>query len=274
MSKINTATAFSQTLFSSVAGECRAVVEATEAGVIAGLDFIQPEKLLSSDSGQEAHAGHWNIKVQDGQWVEAGEPLIEVIGSATELGITEDYIMGPLGFASGIATRAKVFQDACPEGLTISCGGWKKLPSPLKPLLRAGLVSVGILPRLVDGDFVYLSKNAVLLLGGVGEAIAAGVAMQHGPVAVQVKNVAEAEFAVEAGAGVIMVDTGALEDLAAVHERLSSLGCRDEVTLAFGGGARLEDLQVIRDLGGQAVDVGRDILNAPLFDLRMRVIPE
>ena len=47
------------------------------------------------------------------------------------------------------------------------------------------------------GDFVYLSKNAVTLLGDVGSAIDAGRELNRGPVAVQVKNVKEAEFAVD-----------------------------------------------------------------------------
>lgn len=44
------------------------------------------------------------------------------------------------------------------------------------------------------------------------------------------------------------------------------------IRLAFGGGVRLQDLTDIQAAGAEAVDVGRDILNAPLLDLRMRII--
>jgi nicotinate-nucleotide pyrophosphorylase (carboxylating) len=68
-----------------------------------------------------------------------------------------------------------------------------------------------------------------------------------------------------------MVDTGNIADLSAVHDALSQRGMRDEVRLAFGGGAGLDDLVPVATAGADAVDVGRAILDAPLLDLRMRV---
>ena len=252
-------------LLSGVRGVHRAVVKTTEAGIVAGLGLLDP-------SLAPAPVGQWNIKVREGAAVAAGDVLIEVIGTAAEIGVAEDYVVGPLGFASGIATRAKTFVDACPSGLRIACGGWKKLPSALKPVLRAGLAAVGVLPRLVEGDFIYVNKNAVRLLGSVAAAIAAGRALNHGPVAIQVKNIEEAEFAVHAGAGVIMVDTGRLDDLVLIHRELSRLQLRGQVILAFGGGVRLDDLKPAFEAGAQTVDVGRAILDTPLLDLRLEVV--
>lgn len=243
----------------------RAIVEACEDGIIAGTGFVDPSDSLGPN-------GSWKLLVAEGDAVSAGQPLIELIGEAAHLGVAEDYVLGPLGFASGIATRAKTFREAAPAGLSIACGGWKKLPLALKPLLRAGLAVSGILPRLVDGDFVYVGKNAVIMLGGVDAAIKAGVAVGHGPVAVQVKSVEEAVSCVRTGAGIIMVDTADLADLADVHAELTRLGLRQKVQLAFGGGVRLQDLRQAAEAGADAVDVGRAILDAPLLDLRLRVV--
>ena len=251
-------------LLGGAAGRFRAVVEACEPGIIAGTGFVDPAASLGE-------SGSWRLLVAEGGSVAAGQPLIELIGEAARLGIAEDHVLGPLGFASGIATRAKTFRDAAPAGLSIACGGWKKLPLALKPLLRAGLAVSGILPRLVEGDFVYVGKNAVIMLGGVNQAIAAGRAAGHGPVAVQVKSVDEAVSAVRAGAGIIMVDTAQIADLAQVHAALPRLGLRQSVRLAFGGGVGLQDLVPAAAAGADAVDVGRAILDAPLLDLRMRV---
>jgi nicotinate-nucleotide pyrophosphorylase (carboxylating) len=253
-----------QRLFADVSGQYRALVETTEAGVIAGLGFVAP-------SSAPASAGQWRLLVEEGTPVAAGTALVEVVGAAHELGVAEDYVLGPLGFASGIATRASAFRAAAPAGLSLACGGWKKLPAALKPLLRAGLAAAGLLPRLVDGDFVYMSKNAVTLLGGVEPAIRAGIAVDHGPVAVQVKSVEEAMFAYRAGGRIIMVDTGVIADLAAVNAALLEMGHRDAVHLAFGGGVRLEDLTAVRAAGADAADIGRAILDAPLLDLRMTI---
>jgi len=84
--------------------------------------------------------------------------------------------------------------------------------------------------------------------------------------------VAEALVAAEGGAGVIMVDTGRLDDLADVHRALTETGLRNRIRLAFGGGVTLDQLADAHSAGAQAVDVGRAILDAPLLDLRMRVI--
>jgi len=247
------------------AGRFRAVIEATEPGLIAGTAFVDPADTLGPE-------GEWRLLVAEGAAVEAGQPIAELIGPAARLGIAEDYVMGPLGFASGIATRAAQFRSAAPASLSISCGGWKKLPAALKPLLRAGLAVAGVLPRLVEGEFVYVAKNAVIMLGGVARAIRAGISVGHGPVAIQVKTVAEALDAVGHGARVVMVDTGNIADLAAVHGALSQRGMREAVLLAFGGGAGIDDLAPAASAGADAIDVGRAILGAPLLDLRMRVL--
>jgi nicotinate-nucleotide pyrophosphorylase (carboxylating) len=252
-------------LLAGVSGLHAAVVRTTQPGMIAGLGFVDPAQAPGP-------VGTWKIVVREGERVEAGHTLIELRGTAAELAVAEDYVLGSIGFASGIATRADRFRQAAPAGMSVSCGGWKKLPAALKPLLRAGLAATGVLPRLVEGDFVYVNKNAVRLLGGVAPAIEAGVRMNHGPVAVQVCSADEALAAVAAGAGVIMVDTARLEDLAATHHALTKAVVRDRVTLAFGGGVRLEDLVPAHRAGADAVDVGRAILDAPLLDLRLEVL--
>lgn len=253
-------------LFRGVTGDRRAVVEATEPGVIAGTAFLDPARA-------PAAAGRWELSVREGESVEPGQVILAVSGGAAELGVAEDYILGSLGFASGIAARARTVRKAAPAGLSVACGGWKKLPPALKPLLRAGLSVAGVLPRLVDEDFVYVGKNAVTLLGGVDRAIEAGLAVGHGRVAIQVRDVDEALHAVRRGAGVIMVDTGDIRDLRDVHAALTTRGLRERVYLAFAGGVRIEDLAAVSAAGANAVDMGRAILDAPILDLRLRVLP-
>ena len=252
-------------LFRDVAGTHAAIVEATEPSILAGTAFLDPARAPST-------AGLWTLLAKEGAAIEPGQPLIRVEGTAAELGVAEDYILGSLGFASGIAARARAIRDVAPPDLSIACGGWKKLPAALKPLLRAGLAVAGVLPRLVEGDFVYLGKNSVTLLGGVDKAIAAGISVGHGPVAIQVRNLAEALYAVGLGARIIMVDTGDLADLKDVVQALTERGLRQGVRLAFAGGVRVAELSAVHAAGADAVDMGRAILDAPLLDLRMRVV--
>jgi nicotinate-nucleotide pyrophosphorylase (carboxylating) len=251
-------------LLEDVPGTHRALVLAAEAGVIAG-------SALLDEHACPDPAGTWRLLRDEGERIGAGEPLVEVIGSAWELAVAEDHVLGTLGLGGGLARRAIELRELAPAGLRIACGGWKKLPATLKPLLRAALDVAGITHRLVDGDFVYVDKNVVRLLGGVAPAVHAGCALDHGPVAVQVVDVDEALAAVGAGGGVVMVDTGAIADLAEIDAALRSAGVRDRVQLAFAGGVTAADLVPARAAGADIVDIGRAVLDAPLWDLRVEV---
>jgi nicotinate-nucleotide pyrophosphorylase (carboxylating) len=211
-------------LLAGVPGVHRAILSATEPGLVAGLDLLD-------QTAAPAPTGRWCVLRREGDRVDPGEPILEITGTATEIGVAEDYVLGPLGFAGGVASRARQLRDACPPGLSLACGGWKKLPAAMKPLLRAGLAVAGVTPRLVDGEFVYVPKNTVLLFGGIAEAVHAGLRLDHGPVAVQVTDVDQALLAVRTGAGIVMVDTGTLDVLAAVDAVLRTEGVRERALI-------------------------------------------
>jgi len=241
-----------------------ASVVVTEPGVVAGL----AEALEQLPEGL-APLVDWQVR--DGDPVTSGQVIGTARGSAIELNRIEDHLLGVVGVASGIATRARAIASSNPD-LRIVCGAWKKLPSAMKPALRAGLDAAGVGHRLLAEEFVYIDKNAVVLLGGVGAAVRAGHEVGNGAVAVQLKQADECDAAVSAGAAVLMIDTGRVEDLRKVRDRLRTLG-RDDVQLAFGGGVRTEDLGAVANAGATIVDIGRQILDAPLLDLRFDVLP-
>jgi len=253
-------------ILADVHGVHRAVVSPTEAGVVAGVEALRQ----LTGTGQ---VGRCSLLCADGQTVTAGTRIAEIVGTATQLASAEDVVLGPLGFAGGIARRCRDIMAGSPDGLRVVCGGWKKLPHALKPLLRDGLAAGGVAPRLVDGEFVYIDKNVVTLCGGVRAAVAAASRLNHGPVAVQVSTPEAAIAAVLAGAGVVMDDTGALDSLQAIDTALRDTGFRDDVMLAFAGGVGVGDLEQVRRNGADIVDLGRAILDAPLWDLHMVVEP-
>ena len=252
-------------LVSSLPGRHRALVVAAEPGVVAGIALVAATDLPEP-------AGNWTHLRADGDLVSAGEPLVEVTGSAWEIAVAGDHVLGVLGVAGGLAQRAIELRDAAPAGLDIACGAWKKWPAAMKPVLRAALDVAGVTHRLVDGEFVYIDKNIVRLLGGVEPAVRRGIELGHGPVAVQVDGVPEALAAVTAGCGIVMVDTGSLADLAEVNDALRRQGDRDSVRLAFGGGVTAATLHAAHLAGADIVDIGRSILDAPLWDLRLEVV--
>jgi nicotinate-nucleotide pyrophosphorylase (carboxylating) len=249
-------------LVANLRGRYRAIVSPTEPGLVAGTGLIVPPP--GDPSGQ------WEIVAVEGESADPGQPLVFVEGTAWEISVAEDHVLGVLGFAGGIARRGAEIKAAAPPELRVVCGGWKKLPAALKPVLRAGLDVAGLSHRLLDGDFVYVGKNQVAMLGGVGAAVAAALRLRNGPVSVQVTDVAQALAAVDAGAAVVMVDTGRLADLDGVATALRAREC--DVLVAYAGGVNATQLRRIANLGTDIVDIGRAVLNAPLWDLHLEVV--
>ncbi|SIS94303.1 beta/alpha barrel domain-containing protein [Alicyclobacillus vulcanalis] len=255
-------------LFSSLRDRMfRATITATRAGLVAGME----EALQQAQSaGVEAVA-----EVRDGQWVAPGDVLLTMRGGPKAMAVAEDYVLGPLMMASGWATRAAELRRIAGRTRVV-CGGWKKIPHSVKPLLHRALVSADVGLRIVDEPFVYIDKNYVRMFGGIREALAAAAVFSDRVKVIQVRGERtsirdEAAEALEHGADVIMVDTGSLEDLAAVCETARSyapMGAR----VAFAGGVTSEVIMVVTTrFDVYAVDVGSAILDAPLLDLRFDI---
>jgi nicotinate-nucleotide pyrophosphorylase (carboxylating) len=251
-------------LLAGATGTHRARVVAAEPGVAAGI-----ETAVTRDWPEPV--GALRALVDDGAPLATDTPLLEATGTAATLAIAEDWILGDLGVACGVATNARRIRDAAPAALRIVCGGWKKLPAAMKGAVRDGLAAAGIDPRLLPGPFLYVDKNVAALLGGIAPAVAAGRALDVGPVSMQVADAHEAAAAADAGAGVVMVDTGRLDDLTAADAALRAAGRRGDVQLAFAGGVGADDLDAVAAAGAEIVDVGRAILGRPLLDLRFVV---
>ncbi|MGV0643945.1 hypothetical protein ABQE44_11100 [Mycolicibacterium sp. XJ2546] len=249
-------------LVAGLGGRYRAVVSPTEPGIVAGTALIAPP---AADP-----AGAWDIVAVEGQRVQPGQPVLSIEGNAREVSVAEDHAMGVLGFAGGVARRGVQIKTQAPDGLRVVCGAWKKLPMQLKPALRAGLDVAGLSHRLLDGNFVYVGKNQAAMLGGVPHAVTAALGLGNGPVSIQVVDVDEALQAVDAGADVVMVDTGRLADLESVGSALRSRGA--DVLLAYAGGVNAFQLTRIAECGADIVDIGRAVLDAPLWDLHMEVL--
>ncbi len=191
--------------------------------------------------------------------------------------MAEDVLIGLLAKPSGIATRAREFVARANGRPKVVSGGWKKMPGAMKEMIRKAVSSGGGQPRIVPGPFAYLDKNYIELLGGIRESLAAVAHRDDLAKVVQVKGryadvAAEARDAAEHGADVVFVDTGRAEDVARVAELLVRLGLRTKVQLAFGGGVGLEDVEALKALDVDILDVGRQIVDAPLLDMRLEIV--
>jgi len=193
--------------------------------------------------------------------------------------VGEDILIGIIAKASGVATAARKAVNVARGKTRVVCGAWKKMPIEIKDLLREAILIGGVGIRLVDKPFIYIDKNYVRMFGGIRQALEAVKYLYDRVKAVQVRGefkdiTEEALEALRYGADIIMVDTGNIKDLERVCKTLEKAGLRNNVQIAFGGNVKIEQVPEIAEKGADIVDIGKEIIDAPLLDLKLDVLRE
>lgn len=254
-------------LFAGISGAIvRADVVAQEPGIIVGV-----EDAAKATVEVGACVRH---QVDEAERVDRGQTVLSIEGSALSIALADERVVGIMAKPSGIATAAASFVERAAGSVRVVSGAWKKLPFSQKSMVRSAVAAGGVEPRIADWPFVYLDKNFVSMLGGVAgtlSAVAAQPELMSYRRIIQVTTADDALAAARAGAQTVFVDTGRLADLSSVSDALRSAGLRSGVELAFGGGLSIEDVDVIRGMDVDVIDVGRAIVDAPLLDLNLRV---
>ncbi|MCR4441984.1 MAG: quinolinate phosphoribosyl transferase [Peptococcaceae bacterium] len=218
-----------------------------------------------------------HLQVDDGTPVEKGQVILSFAGNPKTIALAEDLVMGCIAKPSGIATASRKAVELARGKVKIVCGAWKKMPVEMKHLVRQAIVTGGAASRIVEGPFLYLDKNYVRIFGGVAKALeAVGGFFDHVKV-VQLRGeaeeiVSETEAALRGGAHVLMVDTGSPEDLLKVSRKVKEAGMRDRIQLAFAGSVKISDIPVFIEYDVDILDIGSQIIDAPLLDLKMDVV--
>jgi nicotinate-nucleotide pyrophosphorylase (carboxylating) len=213
----------------------------------------------------------------NGSYVKDGDEVIRFRGSPKQVVMAEEILVGLLAKPSGIATNTHKFVKATGGRPQVVCGAWKKMPPSLKDMIREAVVVGGAFYRIERDSFVYLDKNYIELLGGIKDSLSSVAHLNNHSKVVQVKGrskdvVSEACEAAVSGADIVFIDTGKPDDVPPVAERLRELGLRSSVKLAFGGGVTLETIGRLKTLDIDIVDIGRQIGDAPLLDMRLEII--
>jgi len=53
---------------------------------------------------------------------------------------------------------------------------------------------------------------------------------------------------------------------------LNQKGLRDELKIAFGNNVKIEDIDRLKKMDVDIIGIGREIVDAPLLDLRMEIV--
>ncbi|MGA3114096.1 MAG: nicotinate-nucleotide pyrophosphorylase [Syntrophobacteraceae bacterium] len=256
-------------LFEPLNGQLFAAnLTAAESGILAGTTFALDR---ASELGLSVLT-----HLPDGSDIQAGVCVLSLRGSAEQIARAEEELLGCVGKPSGVATASCRFAALAGGRARIVCGAWKKVAPEIRKQLRAAIEIGGACVRLVDEPFVYLDKNFVRMFAGITEVVGRAHSMKGRVVSVQIRGetgpiAEEAVLACRAGAGVLMVDTGSVEDLREVVEEARRQGFRQRVKIAFGGSVTAQRLEEVVAAGADIIDIGRAIIDAPILDFRLDV---
>jgi nicotinate-nucleotide pyrophosphorylase (carboxylating) len=251
--------------------EVTGVIVADDEGIVA-------ETNLAANESKKMGLALLGI-LEEGTAVRPGDEIARFSGTAKQVVSAEDVLIGFMAKPSGIATAARAFVIAASGRPEIVCGAWKKMHASQKESIRRAVVVGGAFYRISRDPFVYLDKNYITILGGIGSALQAVSHMAARKKVAQIKGrngniVAEACEAVECGADILHIDTGNMGDVETVVTELVRLGLRNRASVAFSGNVKLEDVDKLKSLDVDILDIGRQIVDAPLLDMRLEVIEE
>ena len=230
-------------LFRSIYGRrFRAALTAERAGVLAGTEAA---KAQADELGIELE-----LCKADGEDLMHGERIGTLVAAAKQVALAEERMIGALAKASGIATAARTAVLMADGRAEIVSGSWKKMPPQIKELVRGAILTGGANCRIAEQPMIYLDKNYIRMLGSIPQALAACASFHEYTKVVQLRGESatvawETQAAVRGGADILMVDTGAREDLECCLSELVTMGCRGHIKVAFAGNVKLTDIPVM-----------------------------
>ncbi len=245
-----------------------ASLRSRSSGWIAGVPFAQ--------EAAQAFQVEARWKVLSGEPVEEGEAIAFFRGTAEQIVRFENIVIGLLAKPSGIASAARKARELAQDKIRLVAGGWKKHPFLVKDQVLEAVSAGGIARRILEEPFLYLDKNYVRILGGIGPALRA-VASSPKAKVIQLRGESspiaeEAREALTLGADVLMVDTGSWRDLEEVIAVMKEGDVLRRKRLAFAGGIRLNDIPALVEKGVDILDIGKAILDAPWLELTYDVV--
>lgn len=250
---------------------------ARKTGIIAGIDLVEA-MLQEMDSSIE-----WTQMVGDGQEVQAGQNLANLVGDARELLTCERTILNFVCRLSGIATLTRHYVDAA-QGTKArvydtrkTAPGWRRLD---KYAVRCG---GGHNHRrgLYDGILIkdnHLACRAIvegkLLDPGTAVQLArdfvssGGLRFEHPPmIEIEIDRLEQLQSALAAAPNIVLLDNMSNEQLTecvSIRNRVAP-----DVELEASGGVNLKTIAGIAATGVDRISVGALTHSAPVLDIAL-----
>src|SRR5215218_3947319 len=240
----------------------RATITQKAPGVISGLEVAEAVFLRLDPSARTSRLG------PEGAWRDAGASVLAVEGAARALLTGERTALNFLGRLSGIATlTARVVSQVRGAGGTAQILDTRKTTPGLRRLEKAAVAAGGgVNHRAGLYDAILIKENHAALAGGVGEAVRRALAARPElPLAVEVRDAAEIDEALAAGAPRLLLDNMSPEQVAAAVAQVDG-----RAELEASGGVGPDTVVVYATINGlHYVSMGALTHSAPNLDLSL-----
>lgn len=211
---------------------------------------------------------HFHWEAEEGEEVEEGRRLCQLEGRARALLSGERTALNLLQTLSGTATLARRFAEAV-RGLPVQVLDTRKTLPGLRALQKYA-VRVGGCQNHRMGlfDAVLIKENHLRFFPSLREAILAARARYPDvEIEVEVENLEQLEEALEAGAGLILLDNFPMDWLVEAVKIN-----RGRARLEASGNVTLENIRQIASTGVDRISVGALTKNVRAVDLSMRIV--
>ncbi len=240
----------------------RGKIVAKAPGVLAGIG-VAAEVFRLLDAGIR-----FDPKKGDGDELAPGQVVAELEGPLAAILGAERLALNLLQRLSGIATLTRAYVRAV-AGTKAKILDTRKTTPGLRALEKYAVrVGGGQNHRFGLFDGILIKDNHIAAVGGVAEAVrrAKAGAPHHLKVEVEVRDLAELEAALSAGADLILLDN---MDESTIREAVRLAGGR--VPLEASGNMTLKRVRRVAEAGVDYISVGALTHSAPALDLSLEV---
>src|SRR4051795_12669312 len=207
--------------------------------------------------------------VREGEWGEPPREVLRVEGAARALLTGERTALNFLARLSGVATAAARAARAV-EGTGARVLDTRKTTPGLRELEKAAVAAGGAVNHRAGlYDMVLIKENHIAAAGGIAAAVvAARERAPDLPLEVEVRDSAEIDEALAAGAERLLLDNMGPEELRAAVAHVAG-----RATLEASGGLTVENLKEVAATGVNWVSLGALTHSAPALDLSLLLEP-
>lgn len=240
-----------------------ATLSAREPGVIAGLP-------LAAEAFRQIGPGvSFEPQVADGAAVRKGDVVAQVSGNARQLLGAERVALNFLNHLSGIATLTRQFVEAVEGTRARICDTRKTTPGLRAFEKYAVRCGGGSNHRFALDDAILIKDNHIAVAGGVAAAYRAARAFAGHLVAIEIEvtTLAELREALDAGAGIILLDNMDNDTLRKAV-RLN----KKRAVLEASGGVTLRRVRSIAETGVDYISTSQITMGAKPLDLGLDVV--